>query len=314
VAAVCRLTPVVFDELYKIMASPEHSRRFRSEETLEGLGLTHAHPRRLHRRYSGLARRYLEQARVLGDEASAPWARLAQWHAELASWLLTAGVGAPHDVDGILATAVADCYDRFHIEQPLNARPVIHGWTLGHEVHHNSPRIPAIPALWPLDTNVSMAYEGLVEHVVGLRNQSNPLPELASTAVAWRVGGLVENLWGVRDTLRNQFNGLLGRCGSVLDAAQRARLYELWGWFDDSRHVLTHFRRSDAGRTFETEAPRYREAGYGDAAVEAATVFVFRQAALDATDISDDDAFRRLGGWVARVNSDLDNAALEQSS
>lgn len=67
----CQLTPVVFDELYRILASPAQSRHFRDEQDLESVGLSRSRVTDLHRDYSRLAKRYLGEAQSTGDEESA---------------------------------------------------------------------------------------------------------------------------------------------------------------------------------------------------------------------------------------------------
>jgi hypothetical protein len=302
---------VVFDELYKIMMSAEAPRWLRSEEALEGVNLTHSQLVDIQRGYAHVARLYLERVDPARSEAATPWAWLASEHAELASWLMAGGAGSASELDAVLSRAVGKRYEVDGVARPVHARPVVYGWTLGREVDPRSPRVPAVPAIWPSDPNIRLAYTGLVEHVVWLRTQPSPLPELASTSVAWRVGGLIENLCGEDNSLRNQFSQLLGRCRLALDAAQWIRLAELSEWFDESRNVLTHFGKSYSGRTFLDEARHYCEPGYGDTAVEAATVFVFRQAALEVTEASDNERSRYFRRCVRWVSADLDRAAEE---
>ena len=100
-----------------------------------------------------------------------------------------------------------------------------------------------------LDSNVELAYKGLVEHVD--RAPVGQWPEVYRTAVLWRLGGIVQGLAGGGENLLKCMQQLNHLLKGALPPAYRLMTADEWMTkFRSHRNVFTHVR-SEADLTFK---------------------------------------------------------------
>jgi hypothetical protein len=200
----CELSPLVFAELYKILAA-ESDLADVLEERLRRVELDHEWLLEAAEGYERKWQWFLSYAASLDDHESLP-----ADHALLASWVLAGlrSTGSSYELGAQLRTAVTERafgeLDPSPADLPSQWRPVILGWTLGMAVGKEREagkpptyidhELPVAPAYLPLDVNVRAAYWGLVEHVLELAITDPPWPEMLGTATFWRGTGLAEGL------------------------------------------------------------------------------------------------------------------------
>lgn len=237
----CRLSPLVYAELYSLLAE--------NGKLADGLD------RRLNEIDLDLE--------WLGTSVTAyndHWASSAQWtdgngpdhraalsedHALLASWLLASlrNQGPCDDLSRELTSRVADRRNR-EVPQvkvfPSSLEPRIIAWTLGMVVGRFDVNFPVVPAQMPVDHEVELAYRGFVEHIVHLGEIPDPWPEVMCSSTLWRAAGLAEGLRPDANGPDEAINHLMVAIRQLTPAHQYERLRKHWIGFVSHRNALTH--------------------------------------------------------------------------
>jgi len=231
----CELSPLVFSELYRLLAADQ--------------GNVDALAERLHQ--IDLDRDWMTGA---ADSYDAKWQHergrdagftLSSAHALLASWILASlrHTGSSIDLSTVLATRVRSRYfdevpDATTVPPSLQSGVV--AWTLGKIVGDIDQRLPLVPAHWPDDTELSAAYRGLVEHTVHLGEILGPWPEMVGTSTIWRGAGIAEALRPSAAGPEQAINTLMAEARSVLQEYEWEQLRRHWIGFIEARNALTH--------------------------------------------------------------------------
>jgi hypothetical protein len=243
----CELSPLVFAELYRLMARPQYV-----ELLVERLYL---HDRD-HDWLSEAAIVYDDfwqsELAVLPDGGAAS-VGLSREHALLATWLLAAlrPLGESTGFSGELRRLVAErlaCDFPEMRSLPTCFVPSVVCWTLGAVVGDFDVNYPVLPAYLPSDPDVSLAYYGLVEHLVHLGALGEVRPEVMCTAVLWRAAGLAE---GLRPETKNPsaaLSMLMREIQPMMPEIPWERLRKHWIDFPDRRNVLTHLKTAEGGQ------------------------------------------------------------------
>lgn len=196
---VCRLSPLVFGTLYRLLAG-EKDYVAALEERLGAIELEFDWLTSASNAYD---EKWASDCRLIGLGASLDdLPKLDASHAVLASWVLVAlrGEGSSDDFSTRLRT---DIYRRL-IEDGLENEfasgreefsTVVIAWVLGMVVHNEVDLyLPAVPAKPVKNEHIAAAYQGLVTHVAALRLEDEPWPDLIGTSTLVRGVGLAEAL------------------------------------------------------------------------------------------------------------------------
>lgn len=236
----CELSPLVFAELYGLLAT-DNDRADALDERLDQIGLEHSW-------LEEAAETYEAKWNSLGTTATdiSDYVAHGGDHAVLASWVL-AGLrqtGSSYDIGFELRQRVTErAFTEVHprpVDLPSQWRPVIIGWTLGTVLGNIDQELPVAPAYLPADVNVRAAYEGLVEHILQLERFASPWPEMMGTATFWRGTGLAE---GLRPEAENGAAAIRDLIIEVRHAAPDHlgnRISRHFAPFADQRNTLSH--------------------------------------------------------------------------
>ncbi len=107
-----------------------------------------------------------------------------------------------------------------------------------------------------IDSNVELAYLGLLEHVAHAPDQE--WPEVYRTAVLWRLGGIAQGLGGDGD-LWDCLKELNKQLSGALPLAYRRMTGDEWiSAYRKNRNVFTHVR-TDSGQSFALALSEHEE-------------------------------------------------------
>lgn len=296
---VCEMSPVLLEQVFVKIRQAKSSGILRSTEQLEGVGISDGWLDHAILVYHALGELHLAALSAGGVDG---FGGLDSDHARLASWIFAPGrsSGDPTAVEGEIDRNVRATYDTAKLDTPLNARLVLHAWTVGHEASKVRPRYPAIPAWEPMDPEVALAYGGLIPHLQALLPMSMPLPEVATTSVVWRICALVDGLIGA-ESVQKGFSTLLGQVRRVLPHYEFVSIGNDCRDLGEDRNALTHLGAGFSGRGFVATAPAYQSYTAVESAVKAVTVFVFDRI---ADELMDQDV-RRVTALVDKLTSAL---------
>jgi hypothetical protein len=236
----CELSPLVFAELYRMLAA-DSDRADVLYERLGQIGLEYQWLEEAAELYEGKWNSLLAVATSIGD-----YVAHGADHSVLASWVL-AGLrqtGSSYDFGSELRQRVTERalseLDPRPVDLPSQCRPVVIGWTLGMVLGDLDQQLPVAPAFLPADVNVRAAYEGFVEHVLHLQRSDPPWPEMMGTATFWRGTGLAE---GLRPDAENGAAAIRNLIIEVRHAAPDHLGREIGRHFEpfaDQRNTLSH--------------------------------------------------------------------------
>jgi uncharacterized protein YqiB (DUF1249 family) len=280
----CELSPLVYAELYRLLATTpefEDSLSFRLDE---------------------IAYRFewLEEA---GDAYRAKWEYDLQYvdadsisdlvlqqpdHALLASWILAGlrNTGHCYDLSSNLTSRVMETATKdvtgLRTPLPPSLSPTVIGWTLGKLIGRED--LPAAPAQLPEDDNVRAAFLGFVEHVLLLQAMPDPWPEMMCMAAYWRGYGLAEGMLPDLGSGGPALAQLLREAQLSMERSQYSQLHRHFEHFNRRRQAVSHIA-DDASR------PSYLEVietikHWGDLrmTVQGVTQFVYQEVAKRLAD------------------------------
>lgn len=250
----CELSPVVFSELYRLLAA-ETRWADRLDDRLANVGLGHAWLAEAADRYDARWRAEVERGQVLNDVYS-----LRDLHAVLASWVLAGLRGMPSsandlsdlttDLSGrVLGRVIDDIPGASTSLLPPSLRPNVCAWVLC-AVHGNvDAELPlALPMSIPDADHVRLGYEGLLEHCAALDHRLQPWPEMVSTSTVWRSFGLAESMRPDQDSQQKSVYALLAEVRNFVTTPVYSRLSTHWAGDEKlriTRNVLTHVLRTN---------------------------------------------------------------------
>jgi hypothetical protein len=262
VALRCELSPLVFTELYRLLAA-ERSYHPRLEECLvDDLGMPEDWLQDAVEKYEALWQQWRSDPALAGQG-------LEPEHAIWATWVLV-GLRGRGSSDGLSSKLIEQVQKRYLDETadaewppPSPLMPVVCMWVLGAVVGSLDSTVPVLPGRLPQDENATFAYLGLVEHAMGLADITAPWPELMGSAILIRASGLAQVL--VKgDNLPDQLSLsdaillLLNEAELVMTPEQHRQLRDYWYSRDlvGVRDVLTHVRPKQDRVTFADAALR----------------------------------------------------------
>ncbi|MDH3010074.1 hypothetical protein [Gordonia alkanivorans] len=272
----CELSALVFAELYQHLLT-DQTRRDELLARLETLNVG------------------LEWLSTMAEAYDAKWRAESRWltaenvdgyvldveHAVVATWILAGlrNTGHSHDYSSdlrmsVTERAIREIDDDLPSSLPAALSPAVIGWTLGRVEGSVDGSLPVVPA-YPLpDPFVYSAYEGLVEHVIGLPAEVDSLPELAGSATYVRSAGLAEALVGDEGGPQRALDKLMRETSLLTPSNVRTRLQRHWVDFVDRRNVLTHIRADTGGMTFAEATVQSKAWQHLKLTVEGITHFV----------------------------------------
>ena len=286
----CRLSPVVFAELYKLLLA-DTARREILEDRLAEIGYDLEW---LDARVADYDAKWELDAPSL-EPANVDDFAMPVEHALLATWLLAGlrNTGDSYDLSTTLAAAVQQRMGGAAHQlgaRPASLSPVVRGWTLGMVAGGIDPTLPVVLAHHPDDPHITTAYKGLVEHVLHLEPVAEPWPELAGAALYVRTGGLAEALRPAPPPpphrgLQYSIDLLMGEARPQTPVHIWERLRANWLQWVGRRNVLTHVKPSDDGSsTFADCAAQVRTWYQLEATILGVTQFVCQEVSLELLD------------------------------
>jgi len=260
----CKLSPLVFAELYRLLGL-DRTRRDDIEERLEELNYSLEWLGDAADVYSA---KWLDDAQYITSDTADGFALSAE-HSLLATWILAGlrNTGDSYDFSSTVRTAVQErvAADAPQLEgtRASSLSPIIRGWTLGRVVGLLDSSLPLVPACPPNDAHIAAAYTGLVEHVVHLGDVEEPWPELAGTALYVRTGGLAQALRPppppAKLGLGHSLNLLMADARRHLPGNIEEILRRNWIRWVERRNVLTHIKSEDPSEmSFSESAEQVR--------------------------------------------------------
>jgi hypothetical protein len=236
----CELSPLVFAELYRMLAS-DAARAELLEERLADIGRDLSWLEQAADRYEKTWRGNCRTAINLSD-----FIALGADHALLASWVLAPlqASGSSYDFgDDFRAAVTRRAFAEIPnvpSELPARWKPVVVGWTLGMVVGEVDQNLPVAPAMLPKDANVRGAYEGLVEHVLHLSMVATPWPEMVGTSTFWRGTGLAEGMQPEVANGRDAITQLVIAVRRILPEHMGTLIGRHFSQFAERRNTLSH--------------------------------------------------------------------------
>ncbi|MBM2617887.1 hypothetical protein JIG36_20225 [Actinoplanes sp. LDG1-06] len=275
----CELSPLVFAELYRMLAgSSAHADLL--EERLDEIGQDLSWLTEAADRYEKTWQRDLEFTTEPLDDA----------HALLASWLLAplrAG-GSSYDFGVDLRTRVTERVfaevPQAPSQLPAMWKPVVVGWTLGMVVGDIDQNLPVAPAMLPQDPNVRTAYEGLVEHVLHLSKLTPPWPEMMGTSTFWRGTGLAEGMQPEAENGSSAVTQLVVAVRRGLPEHVGKQIGRHFTQFAERRNTLSHIANKAGQRSFAEVREDAREWEQIRLTIMGITQFLCSQIAVDLTE------------------------------
>lgn len=299
----CELSPLVFAELYRLLLADDKTRRRVEHRVAEAEG----DPSWL----EDAERRYRDwwcwqvENQAFGDIQGTSPAELRD--AQLATWLIAPlrALGRSSEFGAELQRAVNLAARAefpgagYHLPAQYQASVV--AWTLGRVCGELDRTVPVVPAEVPEDQHVAAAYDGLLHHVSALSDSPDPWPEMAGSAIIWRVGGIADGLRPQypKPNLAASLGQLMTDLKPVVPPGVHASLSRGWGHFRDARNSFTHVAARD-GIGFADFVGHMRCAADVRAYLEAATYFVCNEVAMNLS--TDDDPRGRDRMLVERLD------------
>lgn len=247
----CNLSPVVYAELYRLLAENE---AFRDplENQLSEIHLPHDWLLDASASYRAKWEHDLEYTtpETLSGLALEPS------HAELATWLLSglALRGDPGELESALQSSVMeialDAVPSLGLPLPPELSPVIRAWTLGRAISTHGNEMPVYPAVAPADENARLAFEGLIEHYLVLEDLAQPWPEMMCTSLYWRGYGIAEALKPYEGTGGRALNRLSEEGYNYVTGQTRARISGHVSMFAPRRNTLSHVANDESRAGF----------------------------------------------------------------
>lgn len=250
----CRLSPLVFGALYRLLAT-DVSAQDLLEDRLRGIELeldwltaaSDAYDEKWddHRRQldSGVRPEDLD--------------RLDPSHAILASWTMAAlrARGSSDDFNAGLRSKIfqrleSDGVDPISFSRREEHCPVVFGWTLGMVVSNDVDlNFPAVPAKPVKNEHIAAAYEGLVIHVAALRTAAEPWPDLLGTSTLVRGAGLAEALRPEAGSARAAIEALLRETARYVPLGVQTTLANHWvrSHLVEKRNAVVHITPTSGG-------------------------------------------------------------------
>ena len=227
-------------------------------------------------------------------------------HGQLATWILAYLLpNGPSDEFSLnLRTRVAESTalampERAH-NQPDESRAVVIAWTIGQVVGRFDQKLPVILAEAPKETNVDLAYKGLVEHLASM-TESGPLPEMHGSSTIWRAAGISQGLSPrAKLNLKASLDELTSIARNVLSPSLHARLQAKWGDFVDARDAFTHLIGGGEFRSFEDAIEMARDREQVRETTLAITTFVCNQIATELNEGQGDHGRKYMVATVER--------------
>lgn len=246
----CKFPTLVFSELYRLL---DENRRYKDvlEDQLATVDLTTDWLAEISIAYG---RKWEEQRQYATAESLDEYV-LPEQHAQFATWLLahlhsesSCGDLSTELSKVVMARALAEIDG---IAFPLSPQlsPVIIGWTLG-SVVSSAEDLPAVPAVWPSDENVEVAFRGLIEHVCAVQTMPQPLPEMVQTAMYWRGYGLAEALRPEVNSGGPALRRLQLEALTSMEDAHRAQASRHIDGFGERRNALSHIADAPGRKGF----------------------------------------------------------------
>ncbi|MBO2462675.1 hypothetical protein [Actinomadura violacea] len=236
----CELSPLVFAELYRMLAA-DNERVELLKDRLAEIGHEWSWLSEAAERYEATWRGNQKAADRVEDLIA-----LGTDHSLLASWVLAAlrGSGSSYYFGEELRKAVTQrlLSEVLYVpaDIPSRWRPVVVGWTLGMVVGSVDQSLPVAPAMLPADENVRAAYEGLVEHVLHLGDLNPPWPEMVGTSTFWRGTGLAEGLQPEAADGRTAIKQMVIEVRRILPEHMGKLIGQHFSQFAERRITLSH--------------------------------------------------------------------------
>ncbi|MEU1268508.1 hypothetical protein [Streptomyces sp. NPDC005799] len=238
----CELSPLVYAELYRLLAADE-ARRDVLEERLAVIGYDHVWLGTAADAYNEYWAALLESTDA--DSVSS-LALPRNEHALLATWIL-AGLritGEDRELgaalaENVLQRALAEV-PGLTTPLPPDLSPVIVGWTLASIIGTSSYEWPVAPALLPDDANIRSAFIGLAHHVLVLEAMAEPWPEMMQTSTYWRGYGIAEALKPAMGEGSPAINELLKEARPLLPQYLSTQINSHFSRFGQRRNALSH--------------------------------------------------------------------------
>jgi hypothetical protein len=255
VGLTCELSPLVFSELYRLLAQ-DRTRSDPLAERLAGIELDHDWLGQVADEYGA---KWIEEVSLSAADPNYAMSGLSEEHALLASWILAGlrSTGSSLDLSAelnrnVLTRAIADLPGSPNpAELPATLNPSVTSWILGMVVGRLDRTLPVVPARLPSDPHVAGAYLGLVEHVVHLGDVPAPWSEMLGTSTIWRGTGIAEALTPDIIGQQKSINALLGEARHYIPEHLLKRLITHFHGFVDRRDVLSHILPKKGGITFQ---------------------------------------------------------------
>ncbi|MBM7510288.1 hypothetical protein JOE61_004102 [Nocardioides salarius] len=280
----CELSPLVFAELYRKLAS-EGSCAELLEERLAEVGWELSWLDEAAQRYEATWQGSLKVAAGPGDLVA-----VGAEHAVLASWVLAAlrGSGSSYDFGDELRVAVTTRalaeIPSAPMELPNQWKPVVVGWTLGMVVGAVDQNLPVAPARLPTDDNVRAAYEGLVEHVLHLNDVPAPWPEMAGTSTFWRGTGLAEGMQPEAADGQQAITQLVIEVRRIVPEHMGRQIGQHFTQFAERRNTLSHVADKPGKPRFVDVKEQARDWSQIRLTIMGITQFLCSQIALELTE------------------------------
>ncbi|MEV1114951.1 hypothetical protein AB0I91_07770 [Actinosynnema sp. NPDC049800] len=276
-----RLAPVVFAELYQELqsscATQMADRLADIDRDLDWLSLTI-------QRYEALW-----AYRLTLPDPQERYQPLDADHAALAAWIAAGlrGYGPSNEINQAVQQAVRD---RTASDPPElvrdHSRVALVAWSLGQVVGDYDRSLPVVFCEPLADRSVQLAYEGLVQHVVGLP-EVDEWPEMLGSAVLWRACGLADGLRpqkGGRSNLEASVNELIAGMRRYVSSTVLLQWAKEWPEYTKVRNGFTHVAGENGAYSFADVASRMRNRSEVAPALTSATTFVGHSLAEELLD------------------------------
>ncbi|MFK0005085.1 hypothetical protein [Paenarthrobacter sp. NPDC090522] len=271
-----RFVPLVFAELYKLLAS-EKSYATALEDHLD---FVHLPLEWLDEASEAYETKWKSDLGFVTPDSIQDVA-LSDQHTEFATWLLSGLrlIKSCGELSEKLETAILERalneIEGMLLPLPPALSPTIIGWTLGSVIGRGGNDLPVVPAIWPQDANVRLAFEGLIEHVLALQEMQEPWPEMMQTAMYWRGSGLAEALRPEAGRGGLALERLRIGALSTMAEAQRHEVGRHLDDFNDRRNALSHITDDRSRLSFVDVIGELQPASSVSLTMRAMTQFVF---------------------------------------
>jgi hypothetical protein len=300
---ICELSPLAYKALYQTLA---HQTDFRSAAVarIEEAGGTRDTLEDLSHGYQALWEFEVRQA--AGDPAQL-WA-MDQKHARLATWILASlrhRLKSPSEVfSAQVRRAISDEMEKRFSFMPLPEafQLTVLAWTLGQVRGRLDVSLPAIPAISVPDPDVSLAYTGLIVHLLDLQGVSQPWPEVASSAALWRSAGIIDGLKAQKSyKLWPAIEEAMRQASDVIPPLIGRQLAAHWAEFQKARNGLTHIWKTSDEYAFRDLVAHIGEWNDIELSIRGITYFVFSEVSHSIFEDTDFGA----GGLLEEIFQEL---------